>query len=75
MSSLMKTLGMDRLPPEERVRLAEELFDSVEREPDPLTEEQLAELERRVKLADAGLMKFSTWYEVRDRVRSRFANQ
>ncbi|MGE0420708.1 MAG: addiction module protein [Reyranellaceae bacterium] len=42
---------IDKLPPEERLRLAHELFESVGDEElpgSPLTEEQLAELRERV---------------------------
>jgi putative addiction module component (TIGR02574 family) len=42
---------IDKLPPEERLRLAHELFESAggeEMPPPPLTEDQLAELRDRV---------------------------
>lgn len=42
---------IDKLPPDERLRLAHELFESVvgeELPPPPLTEDQLAELRERV---------------------------
>lgn len=42
---------IDKLPPDERLRLAHELFESVAGEelpPPPLTEDQLAELRERV---------------------------
>lgn len=55
---------IDKLPPDERLRLAHELFDSVvgeELPPPPLTEDQLAELRDRVARyrADKGARRWT----------------
>jgi len=69
MSSLMTTLGIDRLSPTERVRLVSEILDSLpDQSPPPLTEEQGRELDRRLALMDADPEAFSTWAEVEARV-------
>jgi putative addiction module component (TIGR02574 family) len=49
MSSLLNSLGIDRLSIEQRIQLAEAIWDSLEAEaePLPLTEAQKQELDRR----------------------------
>lgn len=46
----VRSLGIDRLPVEQRIALAQELWESIEAEPHPplLTEPQRQELERRI---------------------------
>jgi putative addiction module component (TIGR02574 family) len=62
-----------KLSPHERLRIADALYDSVERDPNafPLTDEQKAELERRLEdlrqNPDAG----SSWEEVKARYLAR----
>lgn len=59
----------------ERLELVEELWDSIaadcEREPFPLSDEQRADLERRLAEADADPAGGAPWDEVRERIRSR----
>jgi putative addiction module component (TIGR02574 family) len=67
-----------KLPAEERVRLAQELWDSIapeaEREPNllPLSEEQIQELERRLTEHDREPGAAIPWEDVRARLRARF---
>lgn len=55
MASTMESLGLDRLPRDERIALARELWASATSEGPPglLTPKQLAELERRADEDDA----------------------
>lgn len=55
------------LPFEQRVVLAQELWDSVHMEAQaaPFTPEQLAEVDRRIALADAGELIAEPWDAVR----------
>lgn len=55
------------LPLEQRVVLAQELWDSVHAEAQaaPFTPEQLAEVDRRIALADAGELIAEPWDAVR----------
>ena len=64
-----------RLSPSERLELAQELWDSVDPASDasvlPLSEEQRAELDRRLEeLDESG----SSWPEVKDRVLEKLQN-
>jgi putative addiction module component (TIGR02574 family) len=75
MSALMKSLGLDRLTPDERVLLAHELWESVNPEtgPSQLTEERKRELDRRIAEDDAdpdgGIPAEEVLEEMRARVR------
>jgi putative addiction module component (TIGR02574 family) len=73
MSSLMRSLGVDRLSEELQVQLAEEILESVgtDREPPPITEAQWQELDRRLALLDANPDAVSPWEEVEARVLAR----
>ncbi|MEK6745652.1 MAG: addiction module protein [Pseudomonadota bacterium] len=53
----------------ERVMLAERLWDSIEEhvKQKPLTDEQMDEVENRIKSYKAGEMETSTWDEVKSR--------
>jgi putative addiction module component (TIGR02574 family) len=66
MSSLMTSLGIDRLSLDDRVRLVEELLDSLgaDREPHDLTEAQRSELDRRLAALDAAPTSLRSWQEV-----------
>src|SRR5438046_2872816 len=63
MSATLQELGIDRLSIEERLTLAQELWDSVaaDLERQPLTPAQRAELERRVAAADANPAEGVPW--------------
>ncbi len=73
MSSLMSSLGVDRLSPAERVQLVEEILDSLDgdREPPPITEAQRKELDRRLAILEANPAGASPWEEVEARVLAR----
>jgi len=66
------------LPVRERIRLAQDLWESIipeaEADPDllPLTEEQVAELERRLAEHERDPSSAVPWEEVRARLRARF---
>jgi putative addiction module component (TIGR02574 family) len=59
----------------ERLELVEELWDSIaaecERQPFPLSDEQRADLERRLADADADPSGGTPWDQVRERIRRR----
>ena len=59
-----------RLPASERLQLLEELWESLRSEPDalPLTEEQKAELDRRIARYEQDPDSASPWEEVRARL-------
>ncbi len=67
-----------KLPAGERIRLAQELWDSIvpeaEANPDllPLSEEQIQELERRLAEHKRDPSSALPWEEVRARLRARF---
>ncbi len=73
MSSLLNALGIDRLSVEERVRLAQEIWDSLEAEaePLPLTEAQKRELDRRIAILNANPEAVTPWEVVEARVLAR----
>ena len=73
MSSLMNSLGIDRLNVNDRVQLVEEILNSLseDREPPELTEAQRRELDRRLATLDAGTTTMSAWEEVEARVLAR----
>jgi putative addiction module component (TIGR02574 family) len=72
-TSLMASLGIDRLSPAERAQLVEELLDSLDVEPQPpaLTDAQRQELDRRLAALDADRMAVSPWEEVETRILER----
>jgi putative addiction module component (TIGR02574 family) len=69
----VKTLGIDRLGIDERLALVDEIWASICRDSAkfPLTEEQRAELDRRVADDDASPEDVVSWDEVRADVRAR----
>lgn len=74
MPTLMSELGIDSLSAAERLRLVDELWDSLENaEPESpeITAAQSEELDRRLALVAANATKFSSWAEVEARVRAR----
>jgi putative addiction module component (TIGR02574 family) len=73
MSSLMSSLGIDRLSVPDRTQLVEEILDSLdcEREPPALTEAQRRELDRRLAALEAEPTALSPWEGVETRVLAR----
>jgi putative addiction module component (TIGR02574 family) len=68
----MAKLGIDRMSPEERMRLVEEILESLGPKADtPLTEAQRHELDRRLGLLDAEPGAVSPWEEVEARLLAR----
>jgi putative addiction module component (TIGR02574 family) len=74
MSAMITALGLDRLSSEERVALANELWDSVppSQRPARLTESLRAELRRRAAEADADPDGGIPWEQVKAEGRKRF---
>jgi putative addiction module component (TIGR02574 family) len=75
MPPTMKELGIDRLSIEDRIALAQEIWDSIAVEPNrpPLLSEALRrELERRVAEADASPDDVVPWEEVLAKALARF---
>jgi len=74
MSALMKSLGLDRLTIDERIALADELWESVEAETAPgsrLTDAQKTELDRRTAEADADPEGGIPWEQVKAEMLAR----
>ena len=69
MAPTMSELGIDRLPPDERRVLAEEILRSLE--PERLTPEQHAELVRRDAELEAHPERALTWEQIRAAVERR----
>lgn len=70
--SLMTSLGVDRLPTDDQLRLVEEILASLDDLSEPaLTEPQRQELTRRVALVDAGKTTMSRWEDVEARILAR----
>jgi len=74
MPTTIQRYGLDKLPAEERLALAQDLWDSVaaEMEGAPLTEPQRAELERRIAEADATPGDGVPWETVLAEARARW---
>ena len=74
MSATIASLGLDRLPREERLALVQELWDSIaaEQAPSLLTEAQRQELRRRADEADAAPDDGIPWEQVKAEGRARF---
>jgi putative addiction module component (TIGR02574 family) len=73
MAASLHELGLDRLSIEERITLAQELWDSVAREVEqaPLTEAQRQELERRLADSVARPNAVTPWEEIKARALAR----
>lgn len=77
MSSLMQRLGIDKMSATDRLRLIDEIWESLEQEAEvePLTETQRSEIDRRLANADANPEAGIPWEQVqanaRDRLRRR----
>ena len=74
MPASMKDFGIDQLGVEDRLALAEEIWESVaaEVEAAPLTEAQRFELERRIAAADANPGAGIPWEVIRAEARARW---
>ena len=70
MSDLTRPFDFSHLSPDERILLAEDLWDSVTAQQDapPLTPAQKEELRRRLAAADRGEMTYSLWKDVKRRL-------
>ncbi len=75
MPPTLQELGLDRLSVEDRIALAQALWDSASQdmEQTPLTAAQRAELERRIAAADANPGAGVPWEVVRAEARARWA--
>ena len=73
MSSLLSAFGIDRLSVDERLRLVEEIWDSLGSEVDrlPPTEAQKRELDRRTAALDAAPDAVTPWEVVEARALKR----
>jgi putative addiction module component (TIGR02574 family) len=73
MSPTMKSLGIDRMTIDERLRLIEEIWDSIALTPEevPLTDAQRAELDRRLDAYEANPRAGSPWEVVKARLKNR----
>ena len=69
----MRAFGLDRLTPAERVRLAEELWDSIRADSDdlPLPDAQRADLQRRLDAYRDDPQASSDWETVEARLREQ----
>ena len=74
MSSLMTSLGIDRLSVDERLQLVLEIWDSVAPsiEQLPITQAQRDELDRRLAALEANPSNVIPWEEVEARALARF---
>jgi putative addiction module component (TIGR02574 family) len=74
MSSLMTSLGIDRLSVAERLRLVQEIWDSIAPavEQLPLTQAQRDELDRRLAALESNPDNVIPWEEVEARALTRF---
>jgi putative addiction module component (TIGR02574 family) len=75
MSSLLSSLGIDRLSVNDRLQLLHEIWDSLESEMEQssLSDAQRSELDRRIAALDANPADVIPWEEVEARARARFA--
>lgn len=73
MATTMKTLGIDRLSPEQRIDLALEIWESLEepRSPARLSAEQRVDLARRDAELDANPEIILTWEQIRESVEGK----
>jgi putative addiction module component (TIGR02574 family) len=73
MNTSVKSLGIDRLPIEERLTLVEEIWDSIAADSGavPLTEAQRIELEKRIAEDDANPHDVIPWDQVKASTLSR----
>lgn len=74
MGVTLAELGLEKLPADVRLSLAEQLWDSVADDiaRQPLTDEERAELERRIAAADADPSDAIPWETIRKEARARW---
>lgn len=74
MNASIKSLGIDRLPIEERLTLVEEIWDSIAADSNavPLTDAQRAELQKRMAEDDANPDDALPWEQIKASTLSRF---
>jgi putative addiction module component (TIGR02574 family) len=65
------TFDFSHLSPEERMQLAEDLWDSLPPSPIPLTDAEGSELDRRLALHEAAPDRGRPWREVMDELENR----
>lgn len=73
MSATVASLGIDRLPREERLTLVQEIWDTIaaEQQPIQLNENQRAELARRLAEDDAAPDDVVPWEQVKSETLAR----
>jgi len=73
MGQMMNSFGLDRLSPDDRLRLAEELYESFNADPSfpSLTDAQRADLDRRIAEDDADPEGGLTLEELMTQLRSK----
>lgn len=73
MNASIKSLGIHRLPLEERLALVEEIWDSIAADSAavPLTEAQRAELQKRIEEDDTHPDDLTSWEQVKASTLSR----
>jgi putative addiction module component (TIGR02574 family) len=73
MNASVKSLGIDRLPIEERIALVEEIWDTISADSNavPLTDAQRTELEKRIAEDDARPNDVVPWEQVKASTLSR----
>jgi putative addiction module component (TIGR02574 family) len=73
MSVTVKSLGLDSLPRAQRLRLVQELWDSIAAEQDAsfLSETQRQELQRRIEEDDAAPDDLIPWEQVKEQTLAR----
>ena len=73
MAVSMKELGIDSMSPEDRLKLVEEIWDSLATEADqaPITDAQRQDLQRRLAAYEANPKAGSSWEEVKARLLER----
>ena len=75
MNASIKSLGIDRLPIDERLALLEDLWDSIAADSAalPLTESQRIELQKRIEEDDANPDDVVPWEQVKASTLARLA--
>jgi putative addiction module component (TIGR02574 family) len=71
MTPTIKNLGIDRMSPEERLQLIEDIWDTLDPNDFEIPEAHREELDRRLAAADADPSAGSPWEEVLDRLRTK----
>ncbi len=73
MNASIESLGVDRLPVEERLIFVEEIWDSIAADSTavPLTDAQRAEFQKRIEEDDANPDDVTPWEQVKASTRAR----